>query len=299
MKILQILLMALTVILLFQPVSAQVEPDSTIYNIETTDGNEYVGMIVDKDNMSVLLKTELLGEISIPLSGIKRIKQISSSRLIKGQYWFENPQSARYFWAPNGYGLKKGEGYYQNVWIFFNQMSVGVTDNFSMGGGIVPLFIFGGAPTPVYITPKFSIPVVENKFNIGLGALGVTVVGEEDASAALLYGTTTFGSKDRNISVGLGYGYASGQWSNGPAINISGMVRTGPRGYFITENYYIGLGGDAAGIISLGGRSIIKRVSLDYGGFIPIVESDTFIMIPWLGITVPLNKKSFVPAVDF
>ena len=290
MKTLLVVIMA-TAVTLFQPVCGQDQQDSTIYNIETTDGNEYVGRIVRRGREKLTLLTEELGEINIPLSSIKRINQVSSSRMIGGKHWFENPQAARYFWAPNGYGLKKGEAYYQNVWIFFNQVSVGVTDHFTIGGGLVPLFIFGGAPTPVYVTPKFSIPVVEDKFNIGLGALGATVIGEEDASAALLYGTTTFGSKDKNISFGLGYGYSEGEWSKGPAINVSGMVRTGPRGYFITENYYIGLGGEGIGFISLGGRSIIKRVGLDYGGFIPVNDIGTFIIIPWLGITVPLHTK--------
>ena len=187
--------------------------------------------------------------------------------------------------------LRQGEAYYQNVWIFFNQISVGVTDNFSFGAGIVPLFIFAGAPTPVWVTPKFSIPVVKDKFNVGVGVLAGTVIGE-GSTFGILYGSTTFGSKDKNLTLGLGYGFADGEWANAPAINVSGMLRIRPRGYLITENYYIGLGGEDVGLISLGGRSIIKKISLDYGGFIPISsEIGSFIIIPWLGITIPIGKK--------
>lgn len=270
---------------------SQDQQDSTLYSIETNDGNEFIGRIISRDEEKITLLTDKLGEIKIFIIHIKSIKEISSSSFKDGSYWFENPQATRYFWAPNGYGLKKGEAYYQNVWIFFNQISVGVTDNFSFGAGIVPLFIFAGAPTPVWVTPKFSIPVVKDKFNVGVGVLAGTVIGE-GSTFGILYGSTTFGSKDKNLTLGLGYGFADGEWANAPAINVSGMLRIRPRGYLITENYYIGLGGEDVGLISLGGRSIIKKISLDYGGFIPI-SSDigSFIIIPWLGITIPIGKK--------
>ena len=234
--------------------------------------------------------TDKLGEIKIYTKYITSIKEVSEESIKEGSYWFENPQAARYFWAPNGYGLKKGEAYYQNVWILFNQVSVGVTDNFSVGAGIVPLFLFAGAPTPVWITPKFSIPVVKDKFNVGAGALAGAVIGESGASFGILYGSTTFGSKDKNLSIGLGYGFAGGEWASSPAINVSGMIRTGPRGYLLTENYYIGFGDEKFGILSFGGRRIIKRISLDFGGIIPIPLAEIFV-IPWLGITIPMGKK--------
>ena len=273
---------------------AQDLQDTTkMYNVETFDGNEFVGRIISRTPDKITLLTEDFGEINIPLRNIKRIQEVSRSRMIQGKYWFENPQATRYFWAPNGYGLKKGEGYYQNVWIFFNQFAGGVTDYFSIGAGIVPAFIFAGSATPVWITPKFSIPAVKDKLNVGFGALAGAVIGEEGATFGILYGSTTFGSKDKNLSLGLGYGFAGGEWSSGPAINLSTMIRVSQRAYFISENYYIGLGGSDAGVISFGGRSIIKRISLDYGGFLPI-GSGEFIIIPWLGLTIPFGKQQDV-----
>lgn len=270
---------------------AQELQDSTLYSIETDDGNEYIGKIISRDGDHITLLTDKLGEIKIFTRYITSIKEISETSFKEGRYWFENPQAARYFWAPNGYGLKKGEAYYQNVWIFFNQASVGVTDNFSLGVGMVPLFIFAGTSTPVWITPKFSIPVVKDQFNVGLGALAGTVIGEENSSFGILYGSATFGSKDKNLSIGLGYGFAGGEWANGPALNVSGMLRTGPRGYLLMEHYYLGFGEEKLALLSFGGRRIIKKISLDFGGIIPITSDIQFIVIPWLGITVPIGKK--------
>ncbi len=294
MKILKIIFTVIVFITVFIHESkAQEYQDSVLYSVETIDGNEYIGRITSVDHERITLLTDNLGEIRIFTKNLKRVKEISEKSIKKGSYWFDNPQAARYFWTPNGYGLKKGEAYYQNVWIFFNQVSVGITDNFSLGAGVIPLFLFAGQATPVWITPKFSIPVVKDKFNLGLGALAGTVIGESETSFGIFYGSTTFGSKDKNISIGLGYGFAGGEWSPGPAINISGMLRTGPRGYLLTENYYIGFGGEDIGLLSFGGRRIIKKISLDFGGFIPIAKSmDIFVIIPWLGITIPIGRKT-------
>ncbi len=273
-------------------VKSQTTNDTTLVNIETIDGNEFIGQIISEDSLKVVLKTEKLGEISIFRSDIKRREILEVQQIKEGKYWFPNPQSTRYFWSPNGYGLKQGEGYYQNIWVLWNQFAYGLSDNFSIGGGIIPLFLFGGTPTPVFITAKFSIPVVENKFNLGAGAIAGTILGEEETGFGILYGISTFGTPDNNVTLGMGYGFAGGEWAQSPMININGMFRVSSRGYFITENYYINAGGENVVLITLGGRSIIKKAALDYGLVIPIADIGQFVAIPWLGFTVPFGKTN-------
>jgi len=172
--------------------------------IETTDGNQYIGQILDRNPESIRLATEQVGEINIRVDDIKKIELVRRELMVGKEYWFANPQSTRYFWSPNGYGLKKGEGYYQNVWILFNQFAYGITDNISLGAGFIPAFLFSGSPTPVWLTPKISIPVVRNKFNLGGGALLGTIIGEEGTDFGLSYGTTTFGSPGQECNPGSG-----------------------------------------------------------------------------------------------
>lgn len=256
--------------------------------IETTDGNEYIGVVVERTAEFVRMKTDNLGEIIIKTTDIKKITEISQVKQADGTYWLDNPQSTRYFWAPNGYNLKSGEGYYQNVWIFFNQAVFGLTDHFSAGIGVIPTFLLAVPSTPAWITAKFSVPVVENKVNLGAGALVGTIIGEESTGFGILYGISTFGSKDRNLNIGLGWGYAGGEMANNPTVNISAMIRTGARGYFLTENYLIGTSEEFAVITMIGGRQIIRRMGLDYGLAIPLgSEMDSFVAIPWLGLTIP------------
>jgi hypothetical protein len=273
--------------------SSQVTQDTTLLRVETIDGNEYIGKIISIDAQSIVLNTDLLGVITLRKSSIKSMTPVYGSQIKEGVLWFENPQSTRYFWQPNGYGLKKGEAYYQNVWVFFNQVSYGVTDNFLIGAGMVPLFLFGGAPTPVWVTPKFSIPVVKDKLNLGVGGLIGTVIGESQSGFGLVYGTSTVGDRNTNMSLGVGYGYLSGNWANAPVITLSGMLRTGQRGYLLTENYFISTADEDLLIFFVGGRRLIKNAGLDFGLMFPFVSGGSFFAIPWLGLTIPFGNTSY------
>jgi hypothetical protein len=269
----------------------QESSDTTkVFRIETKDGNTYTGNIIKKDTNTLILHTEKLGELSLQQEDIKSKTEIRDIIKKRDEYWLPNPQSSRYFWAPNGYGLKKNEAWYQNIWILYNQLSYGFTDNFSCGVGMVPLFLFGGTATPVWLVPKFSIPVSKDRFNIGAGTLLATVIGEETEVFGLLYGTATLGSRDKNFSFGMAYGFYGDEWADVPVFNLSGLVRTGPRGYFVTENYVITALDEVGIILSAGGRSILRNIGLDYSLWIPIFpDMDTFIAIPFLGITVPVK----------
>jgi hypothetical protein len=267
---------------------SQSENDTLNYFIKTKDANNFIGKILEQDSMKVIILTETFGKMQIFRVNIQTMEIIKSERMIDGNYWFENPQATRYFYSPNGFGLKSGEGYYQNIWVLFNSFSVGVSDNFSLGGGTIPAIIFGAGVMPVWITPKFSIPTANENLNFGAGALMGTVLGEKNTGFGIVYGLTTFGTRDNNVSFGLGYGYAGGSWAKTPLINFGGLFRTGPKGYFVTENYFIQIADETVVLLSLGRRSIINRVGLDYGLFVPFSSGiDGFFAFPWLGLTVP------------
>jgi hypothetical protein len=269
--------------------------DSTkLYEVETIDGNKYIGKIIEKDAEKVVVKTEQLGTITLKMTNVRRIDPIDPERVVNGQYWANNLLSRRYFFGPNAFSLKKGEGYYQNAWIFFNQASIGVTDNFTLGIGIVPTFLFFGEDlfVPVWATPKLAFRGSE-KFHFGVGGLFAGVLGASESGIGITYGIGTIGTPDANFTVGLGYGYTAGDWADRPTISFSGMVRTGQRGYLMTENYIFGADGEGVVISFLGGRTVWERISLDYGLVLPISEVfDGFFGIPWLSLVIPFRPKS-------
>ncbi len=77
-----------------------------------------------------------------------------------------------------------------------------------------------------------------------------------------------------------------------PTINISGIIRTGKRGYLVTENYFISAGDENVLIFSLGGRTLWNRFSLDYGLSRPFTKEigASFFFIPWLGFVIPFSS---------
>ena len=280
----------LLVMLTSGDILGQAQDTTKIYRIETSDGNEYLGRIIEQASGQIRVDTEKIGVITLRLADIVKLEEVKVSQIKNAVYWFENPQATRYLWSPNGFGLKRGEGYYQNIWVLFNQFAVGVTDNFSIGAGMIPLFLFAGSPTPAWITPKFSIPVSKDRVSIGAGGLLGGVLGESNTGFGVLYGILTLGNRDKNLSLGLGYGYAGGTRSNSPAISLSAMIRTGQRGYFLTENYYFG-GETGVVMFSVGGRRIIKKTGLDFGVLIPSDTGGGLIAVPWLGFSVPFGRK--------
>lgn len=258
--------------------------------IETKDGNEFVGILMSEDSVKVVLQTEALGEINIKKDVIKKRTEIDPSKIIGGELWDDNPQATRYLWTPNGYGLKAGEGYYQNIWVLYNQVSVGMSENFSMSAGIIPLFFFALDFSPVWIVPKFSIPLAKDKVNMSAGAFVGTILGESESGFGIVFSTLTLGNRNNNWNFGLGWGYAGGEWADRPIINISGMARGSAHGYFLTENYYIP---QAEMVLLSGGyRYMAKNVGIDFGLYLPISsEVGDFIVFPLLGITIPFESS--------
>lgn len=100
------------------------------------DGTQLRGLLLSESPVGVRIKTDNLGEMIVTADKIDRIEKHTEGFYRNGQYWFPNPHSTRYFFAPSALPLSKGEGYYQNAYIFVNSVSVGVTDHFTMGGDL-------------------------------------------------------------------------------------------------------------------------------------------------------------------
>lgn len=283
-----LILSILCVTLFVVPESAAAQEMET-YRIETHDGNIFIGELISETDEQVTFRTESAGEITISRENIKRMTLLDDARKQNDEYWHENPQSTRYLFAPNALGIKKGQGYYQNTWILFNNVNYGITNNFSIGAGMVPMFLFGVSSTPFWIMPKLSIPVASDKLHFSAGALIGGVTGVDSGSGGLLYGTGTVGGADKNLSVGLGYAYGGGEISSTPVVNISGMYRTGKSIYLVSENYFAP-GTGANGLASFGVRWAPENFAVDFALLRPLEDLDSFIGIPWLGLTIPFGR---------
>jgi hypothetical protein len=268
--------------------SGAVAQDAELYRIETADGNVYVGELISENAEFVVLLTESSGELRIRRASIIQMTRLVESSLRQGDYWYANPNPTRYLFAPGARNLEKGQGYYQNTWIFLNSVDYGISDRFSLGIGTIPTFLFGGA-APVWLIPKLSFPAIDGKLHLSGRAVIAGIVGAESDIVGIFYGAATYGSSDKNVTIGLGYGYSDRTFSSTPVLNISGMYRVSRKGYLISENYLFP-GTDGGGIISAAYRYTTPNASLDFGLLRPTQEADPLIGIPWLGVTIPFGR---------
>ncbi len=290
----------LFVMVLAVPSSAQTQdtiPETV--EVKMKDGSTIIGVLIVETGDKLVVKTKALGEITILKSNALEIKKLRSTNMVDGVYWHENPNPTRNLYGPTGYSLQKGEGYYQNILIFLNQVSYGFTDQFTIGIGFEIVSILGGLNSfgdgpniPGFtITPKYSIPIKKDKWNVGLGALALHIPGEDELfSAGILYGVSTWGSRDNNFTLGLGFGIAEGEFTGRPTITLAGNRRVGRRFGIVTENWFIPFGDEYGSLLSFGGRYIGERITWDFALFGGGGDGEFFVSpVPLIGIAMPFG----------
>lgn len=115
----------------------------------------------------------------------------------------ENEHGSRYFFAPSGYNLKKGELYGTTNYFLLYDFQYGITDYFSLGmGSTIAAF-------PFYITPKFSFKL-DDKSRIAVGDMLILGTYGVRFTANLPYIVYTYGNSNNNVTAGLAYLNASG-----------------------------------------------------------------------------------------
>lgn len=232
--------------------------------VKMKNGDEFTGQILKQDKETVVLKT-VNGELNLIASNVKLIEQNN----YYGQFKFANPHDTRYFFGPSGIPIKKGKGYFQNVLLTTNFVNFGVTENISIGGGFEFISTIIGYPI-WFLTPKVGFDISEN-IHVGGGFIMAGVAAE--GTATLAYGAFTLGNSESNLSLGVGYGLIGGEFSEYPAIMISGTRRVSNGLALLTENYIIPNGpGDPVYFGIHGLRILSKKNSFDIGGiFIPSI----------------------------
>lgn len=287
------------------------DADTTAFPVNAViylkDGTQLRGVLLSESPVGARIRTDNLGELIVTTDKIERIEKNDSGFYSKGVYWFDNPHRTRYLFAPSALPLRKGEGYYQNAYIFVNSISVGVTDHFTMGGGFVLNPTFQDWQV-LFLNPKFSFPS-QSKVTFGIGVLAASVFtrdydfdintgksrkgGIEANFGGAAYGILTVGGTERNGSVGLGWGFAQGTTTASPLINASYMARVGRRVGLVTENWLLILPQDAPtiGLLSGGVRFFSEKMAVDLALLVPVDEDTDFIALPYVDFVIKFGQK--------
>jgi len=251
-------------------------PDSTQTQIvELNDGSTFIGRIAEIRDEEIKFKTKH-GVLNFSVLEITKIKLVTDDQFRKGVYWYPNPNTSRLFFAPTGRMLKQGEGYFADYFIFFPTLTFGVTNNITLGGGFSLLPGLDLDKQVLLFTPKIGIKT-SKKIDLALGAL-MMKLPEDAPNIGILYGVSTFGSLDKSITVGLGYGYFDDKLADKPIIVLGGETRTSRNISLVTENWLIPE--KDTPILSLGLRFFGQKLSADFALFFPL-ESEVF-TVPYI-----------------
>jgi hypothetical protein len=271
------------------PLGAQRIPVDSVNVTDTThrhlvrlqDGSTLTGRItaVTADSVWVLLSA---GQVSLGRSAILDVRQLDAGRFRNGVYWFENPHATRLLFSATAFPLDRGTGYYSNTWLVLHTFAAGVTDRFTLGGGLAWFPGVDLDETFYYLLPKYTV-VNGRRTKVAVGALaGLLPFGGSDdqSSAGLLYAVGTTGSRDSNLSAGLGWGYAGDDVAKNPVVMLGGQGRMSRRVSFISENWFFPIEGETEGIYSYGLRFLGEGLTVDLA-FVSILGERG--AAPWLG----------------
>ena len=273
------------------PAGAQTVPlqsvsvgDTTVRHIvRLKDGTSLVGRILEltADSVRVQLAS---GAVVIAREAVVQVRQVASSRMRNGEFWFENPHGTRLLFSSTAFPLEKGTGYYANIWLVMHTFAAGLTDRFTLGGGAFWLPGLALDETLMYLLPKYTLVNGDGgKLAVGalVGILPWEDLGDEGPwTAGILYGVGTTGSRDNNFSVGLGWGYAGDDLASNPVVMVGGQSRLSRRLSLISENWFFPVNGGTEGILSGGLRFLGEGLTVDLAWLKP---SEGGVWIPWLG----------------
>lgn len=270
-----------------KPVAIRVVDSTQVQVIRLRDGSSIVGRVTEINGDSVRFVTPG-GQLAIARLDIVEVRDVNKSSLRRGEVWPANPNATRLLFAPTGRMLSKGEGYFNDTYLFLVSVQGGISSRFNLGGGLSVLPIQPFTDNAIFITPKIGV-FASPKFNLAVGGLAGIVGGlvdnDQNASFGVVYAVGTAGSPDASISFGSGLAYAGGKFADHPVAMLGGETRLSRRIAFVTENYLIP-NDDVGSIISYGLRFFGEKISADLAFWNAPGEEMLFPGIPYVAFSV-------------
>lgn len=227
-----------------QEKTATAQQDSLL-RVEMKDGTVFIGKRLAMTDTDLILETESMGKLSLPLANIREMRGIRTSPASGGEYWPENPAAHQNLIGPNAFGLRKGQKQYNNFMLGFNQMGFGISDNFSLFAGVEVFTLLAGISEgelfgPGFVVrPHLSFPINPDKFTIGGGLIVTGIVGTgEGLFAVAPYANLTIGNRDRNVNATVGLPIASGGVA-APFFTLNGNLRLTKGFGLLMENWVL------------------------------------------------------------
>ena len=264
------------------------------------NGQEFVGVLKEENDSLIILVVDEVGEITIEKSRIKSIKTITTRNIDLDAKGFpvDYHNSTRYLISPSGYGLKRGQAYYENIYVFFNSFAFGISDRFTITvGGEVASPLFAGEVPVMYISPRFNFALKNENGAFSAGAIFFTIPESDLEVVGLAQAALTLGNRNNNINLGFGVGFSSDESNSVFMFNLAASQRLTKKLSFVTDNFVFtegGFGGDDnVYVLSAALRIHFSKpgAALNVGLWRPLEDLDDLIAIPMISATIPFSSK--------
>jgi hypothetical protein len=240
--------------------SANISPDS-LQQLRLGDGSRHIGYVVELQQDRIIFET--ISGVRIEANrAFARLTNVRG-RIVEGEFWPEDRNATRLFFAPTGRSLRTGEGY-AGAFLMLPFVAVGATDDVTLAGGMPP---FGSLDQiPIWIAPKLRV-VNLPRTQASVGLLAVNLPGHDSwdwetseytrksgEAVGVVYGISTFGDLDNALHAGAGVAFSTRDGFGEVPLMVGGEMRMSRRNKLITENWYIpGTGGAISGGVRIMG----------------------------------------------
>jgi hypothetical protein len=212
-----------------------------MYQVALRNGTQFRGVLTALSLLNLEFDTQDLGHLVVPRANLTELRSLDgAARVGLRPGYYDIGNGNRLFFGPTARNLRQGEGVVQDVWIYLAGINYGITDNISVGGYLSVLPGLAPQNQLLLLTPKVSLPLRDD-LHVAAGVLYMRIPDFDNGGfgVGLLYGALTSGSADNNVTVGLGYGFASGGVGSTPTLLLGGQRRISRRVSLLTENYII------------------------------------------------------------
>ena len=136
---------------------------NTIQSIEitTSDGNIFIGTLIEEDENSYRIVTNSGINIDVPKSSVKEVNYIQLSRYEEGLYR-PDPNKSMYLFAPSAYQIGDDNSYIRDFQVFFPSYNRGFKENISVQAGALTFPFMPLKYVPVILSTKYSFPKKNN-----------------------------------------------------------------------------------------------------------------------------------------
>jgi hypothetical protein len=262
----------------------------TLLEIRLADGSIVYGRIVSSDGGRLVIQTSAGARIEVDRAQVRSTRAVHGVER-EGQVWFDDPHRDRLFIGPTGRSLPAGEGFFGVYELFVPVVSYGVTDWFSITGGI-PI-IPGAIGNIAYLEPKLRVPLgPASPVQLSAGASIFFDTGGEGA-AGLLYGAGTYGGEDHALHLAASFPFLTGAGDDAdvgdqPLIMLGGETRVSRRIKLLSENYFLPY---ESGLVSIAGVRIFgERLSADAGLGILLGDDCSDCILPVVNFAYAFGK---------